>query len=152
VLKEGWEGGNAQMPSTGGSVGAWLFQSVLGIQPDPAGPGFKKFILAPQPDVATGLTSANGYYDSIYGRITSTWKVERGYFALHAVVPVNTTATIFIPTAAATSVTESLRPGAAAAQSPGVKYLGMSGNAAVYQVESGQYNFTSLLPIQRTQP
>jgi alpha-L-rhamnosidase len=140
VLKEGWEGGDAQMPSTGGSVGAWLFQSVLGIQPDPAGPGFKKFILAPQPDIASGLTSAGGYFDSNFGRITSSWKCEGGMFSLHAIVPANTTATFYIPATAPNSIMESNGP---AAQAPGVKFVGMSGNAAVYEVASGLYNFTS---------
>jgi alpha-L-rhamnosidase len=149
VLKEGWEGGNAQMPSTGGSVGAWLFQSVLGIQPDPAGPGFKKFILAPQPDVASGLTSAAGYYDSNFGRITSSWKCAGGVFSLHAVVPANTTATFYIPTTAPDSVMESNGP---AAKAPGVKFLGMNGTAAVYAVASGPYDFTSILPPEPGQP
>jgi alpha-L-rhamnosidase len=148
VLKEGWEGGNAQMPSTGGSVGAWLFQSVLGIQPDESGPGFKKFILAPQPDPATGLTSAQGYYDSNFGRITSEWKCDAGKFAFHAVVPVNTTATVFIPTADPNSVTESGQP---ATKSPGVKFLRVDDNAAVYEVESGRYDFASTLPPEPAQ-
>ena len=56
VLFENWKGQFAQMPSCGGAVGRWLYEAVLGIRPDPAGPGFKRFILAPQPDPATGLT------------------------------------------------------------------------------------------------
>ena len=118
VLMETWKGGGAQMPSCGGAIGAWLFQSVLGIQPDPDGPGFKKFILAPQPDMATGLTSAQGYYDCPYGRITSEWKCSNGQFSLHAAIPVNTTATVFIPTSDQNSVLES---GLAASHAPGVQ-------------------------------
>ena len=76
VLAEGWEGGGAQMPSCGGAIGLWLYQSVLGIRPDPAGPGFKKFIIAPQPDPASGLTSAAGSYNSVHGRIVCDWKLE----------------------------------------------------------------------------
>ena len=75
------------MPSCGGAIGMWLYQSVLGIRPDPAGPGFKRFILAPQPDPATGLTSARGSYDSVHGRIVSDWTCENGKFTLHAVIP-----------------------------------------------------------------
>jgi alpha-L-rhamnosidase len=144
VLKEGWEGGNAQMPSTGGSIGGWLFRSVLGIQPDPAGPGFKKFILSPQPDPATGLTYAKGYYDSIYGRIGSDWKLDGGKFTFKASIPVNTTATVIIPTSDPKSVMESGLP---AAQAPGVKFVRTEGaganQTAVYQVASGEYHFTA---------
>ena len=144
VLKEGWEGGNAQMPSTGGSIAGWLFRSVLGIQPDPTGPGFKKFILSPQPDPATQLTSASGYYDSIYGRIGSDWKLEDGKFSLKASIPVNSTATVVIPTSNPNSVIESGLP---AAQAPGVKFLRAGGTGknqiAIYQVTSGVYNFAA---------
>ena len=47
VFQEDWYGNEAQMPSCGGAVGAWLFQSVLGIQPDATQPAFKRFILSP---------------------------------------------------------------------------------------------------------
>ncbi len=128
------------MPSCGGAIGAWLFQSVLGIQPDPDGPGFKKFILAPQPDMSTGLTSAQGYYDCPYGRITSEWKCSNGQFSFHAAIPVNTTATVFIPTSDPNSVMES---GVAASRAPGIRLLRSEGNAAVYEADSGTYDFTA---------
>ena len=140
VLMENWKGGGVQMPSCGGAIGAWLFQSVLGIQPDPDGPGFKKFILAPQPDMSTGLTSAQGYYDCPYGRITSEWKCSNGQFSFHAAIPVNTTATVFIPTSDPNSVMES---GVAASRAPGIRLLRSEGNAAVYEADSGTYDFTA---------
>lgn len=143
VLAEGWNGGGAQMPSCGGAIGMWLYQSVLGIRPDPAGPGFKKIILAPQPDPASGLTSARGSYDSVHGRIVSDWKIESGIFTLNATVPANTTAKIYIPTRDKNSVSESGQP---ASQAPGVKFLGQEGNAAVYSVGAGNYHFTADLP------
>jgi alpha-L-rhamnosidase len=146
VLAEGWNGGGAQMPSCGGAIGMWLYQSVLGIRPDPAGPGFKKFILAPQPDPATGLISARGSYDSCHGRIISDWTGENGRFTLHAVIPANTTATVYVPAKDADGVTESGKP---AAKAEGVKFLRMEGGAAVYSVGSGSYRFQSSLDPNR---
>ena len=143
VFAEGWNGGGAQMPSCGGAIGMWLYQSVLGIRPDPASPGFKKFILAPQPDPASGLTSARGSYDSVHGRIVSDWTIESGIFTLNATVPVNTSAKIYIPTHDQHSVSESGKP---VSKVPGVKFLGLEGNAAVYSVGSGNYHFTADLP------
>ncbi len=143
ILGEDWHGGGAQMPSTGGAVGMWMYQSVLGIRPDPAGPGFKRFILAPQPDIGSGLTSAQGYFDCVHGRIGSEWKVEDGKFVLRAEIPANTMATVFIPTSNAKSVEES---GSAAANAAGVKFLRIEGDVAVFEVGSGKYAFAADFP------
>ena len=142
VPAEGWEGGGAQMPSCGGAIGMWLYQSVLGIRPDPAGPGFKKFILAPQPDPATGLTSAHGSYDSVHGRIVTDWACDNGKFSLHTVIPANITATIFVPAKDAAAVIESGKP---ADKADGVKFLRMEKRAAVYEVGSGTYHFQTTM-------
>ncbi len=143
VFAEGWKGGGAQMPSGGGAIGQWLYQSVLGICPDPTGPGLKKFILAPQPDPASGLTWARSGYNSVHGRIISDWTSENGEFTLHAVIPANTTATVFVPAKDAAEVTESGKPAAKAA---GVTFLRMENNAAIYAVGSGTFRFQSRLP------
>jgi len=142
VFAEGWNGGGAQMPSCGGAIGMWFYQSVLGIRPDSTGPGFKKFILAPQPDPTTGLTWARGSYDSVHGRIVSDWTCENGHFTLLAVIPANTTATVYVPTKDAASVIESGKP---AARAESVKFLRMENNAAVYAIGSGAYHFQSTL-------
>jgi alpha-L-rhamnosidase len=60
---------------------------------------------------------------------------------LHVVVPVNTTATIYVPAKDAASVTES---GTTIAQATGVKFLRMENGAAVYAVGSGTYQFQIL--------
>ncbi len=143
VLAEGWNGGGAQMPSCGGAIGQWLYQAVLGIRPDPAGPGFKKFLLAPQPDPASGLTWARGSYASAQGRIVSDWQCEHGHFTLHAVIPPNTTATVSVPARDAAQVTESGQP---AASAEGVTFLRMENQVALYTVGSGTYQFQSELP------
>jgi alpha-L-rhamnosidase len=90
--------------------------------------------------MATGLTSAQGYYDCPYGRITSEWKCSNGQFSLHVVIPVNTSATVFIPTSDPNSVVES---GLAASHASGVQFLRSEGNAAVYHIDSGTYNFSA---------
>lgn len=60
-----------------GAVGAWMYNYSLGIQRDEAYPGFKQFILKPMPDPTGKMKYARGYYDSMYGRIESSWKEER---------------------------------------------------------------------------
>jgi alpha-L-rhamnosidase len=140
VFAENWHGTEAQMPSCGGAIGLWLHQAVLGIRPDPAGPGFEKFYIAPEPDTATALTWAHGSYISGYGRIISDWKIEAGKFTLRVVIPANSSATIVIPNARAETVMESGRP---AAMEEGVKFLRQEGDAAVFAVGAGEYTFTT---------
>ena len=57
-------------------------------------------------------------------------------------VPVNTTATVYVPAKDAAAVTEGDKP---AAQAEGVKFLRMEGHAAVYEVGPGSYRFKSAM-------
>jgi len=76
-----------------GSINEWFYRSVLGI--NPAAPGFKEIVIKPR--IAEGLTWAFGHYDSIHGRIRSSWKVDEEVFYLDVEIPVNTTAEIWLP-------------------------------------------------------
>ncbi len=78
-----------------GSIGAWMYNTIAGIELDPAQPGYKHIILAPQP--GGGLTSAKGALKSMYGEIVSDWTLDGGKFTWKIVVPPNTTATIHVP-------------------------------------------------------
>ena len=51
---------------------------------------------------------ARGEYDSVRGRISSSWKIEDGLFSLEVLIPPNTTATVHLPSTDA--VSESGRP------------------------------------------
>ena len=128
-----------------GTCVEWFYQGILGI--DLLQPGFSKVLINPQPGGA--LTFAQGYYDSIQGRIASAWQVTNNVLTLKVTIPANTTAQINVPTTNATAITES---GLAAASSPGVTYIGVSNcivagvstnTYAVYVVGSGNYVFSS---------
>jgi alpha-L-rhamnosidase len=129
-----------------GHITEWLYHDLAGIQDDPAGPGFRKFII--KPAILNSLTWVKASYDSASGQIVSEWQYDGQNVALHVVVPVNTTATVYVPVLSkvegaakdAASVTES---GKAIAQAAGVKFLRMENGAAVYTVASGTYRFQS---------
>ena len=121
-----------------GSVGEWFVKALAGIQPDPEMVGWDRLIIRPQP--APGLTWAKGEYQTIRGRVASQWRIEGGKLSLNIVIPPNTTATVFVPTGDSDTVRESGKP---AAQAQGVKFLRREQGAAVYQVGSGQYRFSS---------
>lgn len=138
VLQEDWRGDGAQMPSCGGALGSWLFQSVLGIQPDKQFPGFKQFILSPQPDKSTGLISACGSYKSNYGEISVDWKCINGKFIIDMDIPANSIAKLYIPTDDLKSVTES---GLALKNNINILACGYNQGVATYFVKSGKYHF-----------
>jgi alpha-L-rhamnosidase len=109
----------------------------LGIQRDE--PGFKKFILQPEPDPTGVMTSAEGYYDSMYGRIRSAWQVNGNVLAYKATVPGNTTATLYLPAASEKAVKES---GKDAGKAKGITFIKYENGKAVYELKSGSYEFT----------
>ena len=146
VMKETWNGGLAQMPSLGGSVGQWFFKAVGGIRPDPTRPGFKRIFI--KPSIMGDLMWVRCSYDSNYGRITSNWKREGPQLTMEVVVPPNTTATVFVPAKDASAVTEGGKP---ANKAEGVKFLRKENDAAVYEVGSGYYHFETTLEGPRTQ-
>jgi alpha-L-rhamnosidase len=135
-------GGNNSMNSFNhysfGAVGQWMMAYSLGIQRDE--PGFQKFILQPEPDPTGAMTSAEGYYDSVHGRINSAWKVDGKVLTYRTTVPANTTATLYLPAAAPAAVREG---GKDAGQSKGVAFIKYENGKAVYRLVSGSYEFTS---------
>jgi hypothetical protein len=128
-----------------GACAEWFYRGILGI--DLLEPGFRKILIAPQP--GGGLTSAQGYYDSIYGPISNAWTYNGNTFEMAVTIPPNTTARICVPTTNASAITES---GVPAASAPGVTFVGVSNNAAIYNVGSGNYLFSSPLVISPPPP
>lgn len=128
-----------------GACAEWFYRGILGI--DQLQPGFKKIIVAPQ--IGGALTSAQGYYDSIQGRIASSWQFTNKTVTLNVNIPANTTADIYVPTTNANAITES---GVPIASALGVTYVGVSNNAAIYNVGSGSYQFSSpfSIPVVRS--
>jgi alpha-L-rhamnosidase len=121
-----------------GAIGQWLIAHSLGIQRET--PGFKTFLLKPEPDPAGALTSAEGHYDSMYGRIESGWRIDGTTATYRFTVPANTTATLHLPTSGPAQVTVSGRPAASAA---GVTAGVATATHAVYTLSSGRYEFTA---------
>ena len=141
-------GGNNSMNSFNhysfGAVGQWMIAYSLGIQRDE--PGFRKFILQPEPDPTGTITWADGYYDSMYGRISSRWGVSGETVTYRAIVPANTSATLYLPARDAASVMEGGKP---AAEANGVEFLKYENGMAVFRLRSGSYDFISTLVILR---
>ena len=104
----GFNGNNAMNSFNHYSFGAvmeWMMAYQLGIQADPAQPGYQHFIL--QPTVGGTFTYAKGSYDSAYGTIMSGWTAQDGAMTGYDVtVPANTTATLYLPATGEVSACE----------------------------------------------
>lgn len=72
-----------------GSVVAWFYNSLAGIKPDLSNPGMKHFYV--EPVIITSLKYCKATYDSLYGKIRSSWKIdENGNLNLQVEIPANT--------------------------------------------------------------
>jgi alpha-L-rhamnosidase len=120
-----------------GDFSTWLYEDLAGIKSDPERVGFKHIIVRPR--VNSGLKFVNASHHSPYGKIVTSWNCEGNAFTLHVSIPPNTTAEVYVPTRVAESVMEN---GKAAQASTGVRFLRATADAAVYEMGSGEYNFT----------
>ena len=76
-----------------GSIGDWIYSSVLGIQPVESFPGFKKVRIKPL--MTNRLSFVKGKFESNYGDINVEWKHIKGkQFHLNVSVPYNSEAII----------------------------------------------------------
>ena len=139
-LTEAWDANpsSSQNHAMLGHVDEWFYNGLGGINPDPTGPGFKKFFIHPQPQ--TGVTSVDAEYHSIRGLIVSNWQQGPAGLTLSVTVPVNATATVVIPTSKPANVTED---GVAAATAPGVVSNTAQADSLTLVVGSGQYVFSA---------
>lgn len=77
-----------------GAIGDWLYRVVAGIDTDEERPGYKHSVLLAR--TGGGLDWAKGDFDSVYGRLSSSWQREGARVTRTMTVPVNTTSTIIL--------------------------------------------------------
>jgi len=84
-----------------GAIGDWLYRVTAGINPDWSQPGYKHIVFKPRPGGGANgvrpLTYARAVLQSLYGEISSAWRIVDGQFEYDIVVPPNTTATVWLP-------------------------------------------------------
>lgn len=123
-----------------GSIGAWMYAVIGGIDFDPHHPGYKHIVMHPQP--GGGLSYATTELQSMYGTIRSAWTLENNQFDWHIIVPPNSHATIYVPAKDIVHVLESEQP---VENVHGVTFLRLDNRFAVFYLVPGIYNFSSRL-------
>ena len=103
TLSETWDGpGTSMNHCMFGHIQEWFTETIVGINLtdsqlllDSKSNTKPQFVL--NPTLVGDLTWARGHYDSVYGRIESSWKIEAGTFYYDFVIPPNTTAVVRLP-------------------------------------------------------
>lgn len=144
VIAEMWEGlnymrlGGKPMISMGlyhlGNQVTWYFENLGGIQYDPENPGFKSIIL--KPCLPKDISFVDVSYNSVYGKISSSWIRKNNLIEWSITIPTNTTATVFIPY---TNIDFVEIDGVQAKTAYGVKYIDIKEGRAVFEFQSGVY-------------
>ncbi|UOR03539.1 glycoside hydrolase family 78 protein [Hymenobacter aerilatus] len=124
-----------------GHLMEWFYGGLAGIRPAEGSVAFNKIDIRPEP--VGDVTSAKASYHSPYGLIADEWKKTAAGFELTATIPANTTATVYLPATAASTITESGQP---LAQRPELKILGVADGRARVGVGSGTYRFLVSTP------
>jgi len=79
-----------------GSVMAWVYRSVAGIDTNVKGAGYREIVVHPLLDAR--VLHARGEFDSVYGRIVSDWDAKPGEsFSINVTIPGNTRAKVYLP-------------------------------------------------------
>jgi alpha-L-rhamnosidase len=119
-----------------GAIGDWLYRVVAGLDADPAEPGYKHVRIEPQP--GGGLRYARATLETMYGPAASAWELVGEEFRLHVTVPPNARATVRLPHATLSRVSEG---GDALRVGNGVARAFQEGESVIVEVGSGRYRF-----------
>jgi alpha-L-rhamnosidase len=122
-----------------------MYRAMAGLDTYEDGVGYKHIKIMPHP--GGGFTNATASLQTYYGKLSSGWKIENGNLLLDVEIPVNTTATVYVPAANADSVTES---GNAVSSIKDIKLTGSENGYAVLQLGSGNYHFKTPTEIGKT--
>jgi alpha-L-rhamnosidase len=117
-----------------GAIGDWLYRVVAGIEMGKI--GYKHILIQPEP--TPRLTFAKAHFESIYGRIESNWERKDNKMRLNVRIPPNTMATIRLPNAKISTITEG---GKKLSDSEDFKQIRTDGQAVKMEVGSGVYAF-----------
>ncbi|MDT0614057.1 alpha-L-rhamnosidase [Streptomyces lancefieldiae] len=119
-----------------GAVADWMHQNIGGVRIND--PGYRSSVIEPR--IGGGLSAGEGRLRTVYGLLSSAWKVADDGLTMKVTVPVNTTARVVVPSDHRYAVKESGKPLDAVAGVREVAY-DEAGRATVVTVGSGTYTF-----------
>jgi len=136
TTRENWnENGSHNHPMFGGGL-VWMYRNLAGMQADPLEPGYRHVIYKPQPVQELEYVT----YTNVtpYGEGGITWRNEEDAFTMEIIVPVSCHATVHVPALDLSQITEG---DLSTDQAEGLTFKEMKDGYALFEVESGSYNF-----------
>lgn len=122
-----------------GAIGDWMYRVAAGIDTKETGLGYKQIVI--KPTIGGNLTFLTADYETMYGKVSSHWKLDNHIFLLDVEIPANTTATIYIPSHTNSSVMES---GKLITLQPNIRSLEKIAGYTAVNVGSGNYHFSTV--------
>ncbi len=108
TLWESWHGDTSRNHIMFGDISAWFFQAIAGLAPDQANPGFRHVVI--RPALLEQLTWVRAAHRSLAGEVKIAWERTATGISCAVNVPVNTTATLILPTDDISTLTEGGQP------------------------------------------
>lgn len=153
TLWERWEylaegGMNSHNHIMFGSVDAWFYKVLAGINIDPASSGFRRIII--KPFIVGDLRYVSASVKTIRGMVSSSWKKNTHSLTLSIILPVNTQAKVSVPKMKLANVT--IRESRKTVWGNGSYREGIAGiigaseddEYVTFEVRSGSYSFEML--------
>ncbi|MBD1363248.1 family 78 glycoside hydrolase catalytic domain [Mucilaginibacter sp. ZT4R22] len=127
-----------------GAIGDWMYRVMVGLDTYNDGPGYKHIKIMPHP--GGGFTNASASLQTYYGTVSSAWAIADGQLNFDVEIPVNTTASVYIPAKDAANVMDSGKP-----LKNGKPYQPANSKENYIMVElgSGTYHFTAPIEVQK---
>lgn len=119
-----------------GAIGDWMYRVMVGLDTKEEAAGYKQSIV--KPHIGGGLTNASASLQTYYGLLRNEWRLEGGDIVMNVQVPVNTTATVYLP---AKSIDDVMEGGSKLASQKVITVSGTEDGYLVTKVGSGTYNF-----------
>ncbi len=129
TLSEFWDLKGSHNHVMMGSIDAWFYRTLAGIQPDENRPGFEHIVI--KPFIPDSLSFVRASVQTVRGHVAVKWTKKNGSLQLNVTIPANSTATVYVPAASAKQVQ----------CTPALKSVRFENGAAVYEIGSGDYEF-----------
>ena len=120
-----------------GAIGDWMYRDMAGIDTYKDGVGYKHIRIKPHIDKS--VSSVSGSLETYYGKIHCDWKEEDNKILMNVEIPVNTFATIYLPTNNKDEIKENNN---AITLSKDLKIEGVEDGYTIVKAGSGLYHFS----------